>query len=162
MKVRALWDFGVSVHHGNTEGRRSLVLYESAVYTFFIVKSFALFFILSSLLFVLYPIYEFIVKKEKTLLVNIFVPFVDATPLRGYILTMLYQLIISSYGIFGNMAYDLFLAMMVSNYQGIVSIWECQLEALIEINRRKKTPKNQAYRRAFLRNMYIQLLDAME
>lgn len=161
-RIRALWDFAVVVHRGNTEGQRSVVLYKSALHVFNLVKVFAISFLSASVLFVLTPIYSIIILKETTLLVNLFVPFVDPTNFRGYIITLCYQLLISSYGVFGNMAYDLFLAMIVSNYEGVVSIWECQLQDLVVINRMKKTQKNFAYRRAFLQNVYIQLLDAMK
>lgn len=159
-RVRALWDFVVKVHRGNTEGRRSAVLHESALYTFFLIRNFSISFICAGLLFVLNPLYELIFNNNKILMVNIYLPFVNVKQSRGYLLTILYQIIISAYGIFGNMAYDMFLAMIVSNYQGIVSIWECQLQELVKVNRLKSTPKNRAYRKAFLRNVFIQLLDA--
>lgn len=161
-KIRALWDFTVTVHLGNTEGRRSVVLNESALHTVYLVKIMAISLFISTSIFVLNPVYAYFWKHENILLVNLYLPNINAFSPRGYRWTMIYQFFVAPYAIFGNTGYDLFLAMFVSNYIGIVSIWQCQLDDLVEINRRKKTPQNQAYRRLFLRNIYIQLLDAFE
>lgn len=162
MQIRALWNFAEIVNRENTDGQRAIVLFESARDTFQLIRLFAVLLLSASVMFTFYPLYKFLFNSERTLFVNLYLPFINFHHIRGYCLTMLYQLVLSSYGIFGNMAFDLFLAMIVSNYQGIVSIFECQLQELTEINRRKNTPKNRAYRRAFLRNLYIQLLDSME
>lgn len=162
LKVRALWDFIVIINRANTEGHRSIVLHKSASYTFLLIKIFAASFSAATTMFVLNPMYDYFFKHETTLLVNLYLPFINPYTSRGFIYTILYQLVMSAYAIFGNMGYDLFMAMFVANYDGIVAIFECQLNDLVQINRRKDNLKNRLYRLAFLRNVYIQLLDATE
>lgn len=158
-RVRALWEFAVILHRGNCVGRRSVVLYESALATLSLIKFFGLSFLFASILFAFHPLYSIAFNRKLALLININVPFVNVHQTRGFLSTMLIQMCLGFYGITGNMAYDLFLAIIVSNYQGIVSIWELQLQDLVEVNRRSNNFKNRIYRRAFLRNVYIQLLD---
>lgn len=160
--IRALWDFAVMVNRQNTEGRRSIALYESALRTFNLIKGFTCFLCIAIVLFVTFPVYNLLVMGKPTLLLSLDMPFVNRDTIRGFIVTIAFQALISIYAIAGNMAFDLFLAMIVSNYQGIVSIWECQLEELVVLYKRKETKKNIAYRRAFLKNVYLQLIDATE
>lgn len=161
-RVRALWNFSVNLHRGNCKGQRSIVLYENGVNTLNLTKCCFSVYFFAAFLFLVNPLYHLIIKRERTLIVNLYVPFVNLQSHRGYCLTMLYHLVASIYGFGGNMGYDLFMTAIVSNYEGIISILECQLHQINEINRLKDTPKNRNYRRVFLRNLYVQLLDVIE
>lgn len=161
-QFRALWHFIEMVNRGNFEGRRSAVLCESAHHTLLLIKIFAGSYFFALPVYSIYPLYELIYQHKQTLLVKLFIPFLDTQYTWGYVLTMLCQATIAAYGLSGSTSFDLLLAMFVANYQGVVSIFECQLQELVDINRRPNTQKNRSYRRAFLRNIYIQLLDMIE
>lgn len=161
-QFRALWKFAETLHCGNTKGRRSVVLYESARHTWLLIRIFFSSYLCALFAFGSYPFYGLIFKNEYILFLNLFIPSVNAQNTRGYLATMVFQTIIAVYAVFGGTSFDLMLAIFVSNYDAVISIWECQLKDLAEINRRKNTPKNRAYRRAFQRNVYIQLLDVIE
>lgn len=158
----SLWDFIEMVNRGNFEGRRLSVLYESAHHTLLLIKIFVGSYFIAFAVYWIYPLNELFFQHKKTLLVQFFIPFLDTQYTWGYVLTMLSQATMAVYGLCGSTSFDLLLAIFVANYQGVVSIWECQLQELVEINRRPNTLRNRSYRRAFLWNIYIQLLDMIE
>lgn len=156
-EFRALWLFTEKVYASNYVGSRAAILAECAARTRLIIKVFAVLFISSFLLFSAMPIYDFIAYRKLTLFLAVNIPYVDPKTYAGFAAHIGMQLVMAVYAAAGNMSFDLFLALIISNYSAVVSVLRMQFKKYALMYKDEVKIVN---RRQFLRNLMIQFNDA--
>lgn len=133
-------------------------LAKCALQTTNLIKVFAAMFVLSFGIFAIFPMYTMLTSGKTMLFLSVYIPYVDPDNWPfGYLVHITMQLIMAIYAAAGHMSFDLFLTLLVSNFSGIVTVMESQLNTLAQLYGKKKTKK--AYRKLFLRNIQIQFSD---
>lgn len=141
---------------------RSKNLFKSAKTTKVVLRAAAVIFLFSFFIFAAYPTYMLLFHGKPTLFLAVYIPYVDPETLFGFGLHILMQLIMSLYAAAGNIAFDLFMALLISCYRDLVSVLEFQLERLALLYAENTTKKGLLYRKAFLRNLLVQFNDTQE
>lgn len=103
------------------------------------------------------PIYDFVTYRKLTLFLAINIPYVDPESYAGFAANIVLQLIMAVYAAAGNMTFDLFLTLIISNYSAVVCVLDKQFKRFARMY--KKDVKI-AMRRKYLRNLLIQFNDA--
>lgn len=128
-----------------------------AAHTRLIIKVFAVLFISAFAIFTVMPIYDFIAFRKLTLFLSVKIPFVDPKSYAGFAAHIAMQLVMAVYAAAGNMTFDLFLALLISNYSAVVCVLIMQFQSFAQMYTEKVKIRS---RRTFLRNLLIQFNDA--
>lgn len=113
--------------------------------------------VFSLTVFALYPTYGFFVLKEKVLVMNIILPFLDPSTTRGFYINSAHLLFVSFFGILGNIGIELINCIIINNLNVGVDIVSF---ACNKLNSNLKAIKSYSVnlKRQF-RNIFVQVQD---
>ncbi|KAH8415839.1 hypothetical protein KR222_001917, partial [Zaprionus bogoriensis] len=86
---------------------------------------------------IVYPLYYTLVYKEKMLVMQFLVPFIDHTTDRGYLLLTVLHVVCVNLAAFGNFAGDMYLFLFITNVPLIKNIFKVKLKEFNEIAKRR-------------------------
>ncbi|KAH8417181.1 hypothetical protein KR222_005888, partial [Zaprionus bogoriensis] len=86
---------------------------------------------------IVYPFYHTLVYKEKMLIMQVLVPFIDHTTDRGYLLLTLLHSVCVIFASFGNFAGDMYLFLFITNVPLIKNIFKVKLKEFNEFAKRR-------------------------
>lgn len=106
----------------------------------------------------LWPFYQLVWLGEMELFLNVHIPGVDVTTVWGYVATCSVQYSFAFWGITGNLAYDLYVQILVCSHRSMVALMGDSLNQLDEYANHVECEA--AHRKALLRNIIISFQDA--
>lgn len=112
--------------------------------------------LIAGVLYLVYPIYEYIVDGVRPMPVPIIVPFVDPDTTWGYLWIIGNQLAIATVGFVANMGIEIMVALLVNNLWAASDNIQYALDELaLDVRRGRPV----AIRQAQLRNVLVQVQD---
>lgn len=112
---------------------------------------------MSSIVYVMYPMYTYIFESAHPMTIPIILPFIDPDTNPGYYLNVANQVFISFTGIFGNIGIEFISSMMVNNIWVGVSSVQCALDEFSEFIRQK--PHETLHMKYKLRSILMRIRD---
>lgn len=172
-KFRAYLDFIEMVFRENSfvAGNRFNTLYECADKTRKLVQFCLSLFLFAAIIFVAYPLYNLVMHGEFMLMINIRFPMLPSPDTKlGFWLHTMCHCGFAMCGISGSMAFDIYVAISISNSTALIAVIEAQLDELTFIYNsgghcmlttstvkfRQDRARN---RRDFMRNLCMQVND---
>lgn len=110
----------------------------------------------STVVFIIYPLYLFVMKGELPKTMPIILPYTDPKTNWGYYINLANQTIIASVGILGNFAIEVGISIMTNNLWAHSDIIKYELNEIV-VGIKRGESKN--VRRAKLRNIFVQIQD---
>lgn len=113
--------------------------------------------IFAALAYGIYPIYIYIWKNERAMIIPIITPFFDPDSVTGYHTNIVIQLSISTVGIMGIIGLELITSIMVVNVYTAVKIIECDLNELNKLLLNENAEKY--FVNQYLREIVVKIQD---
>lgn len=157
-QFQALFHTLVNIFQNNHTGSRQMLLLRTVTETWQVSKLIIGSTIVGILLYGLWPVYQLLWNGEKELFLNVVIPGVDYTSGWGYATTSVILISFAFWGITGNLAYDLYLQILVCSHRSMVALLGDSMDQLGQLARQSDC--DAAYRKAFLRNILIAFQDA--
>lgn len=130
--------------HNNEKGPHQDVMYNWAWRLDKIATVQLVLYFFSAIGFCLYPLYEYVILNEKTLIYDLLLPF-DPTTKNGYAITIATQIFLTYGTTVIIFAVDLLFLLMIFGGAAYISLFECdckmlsiELEKVVNIDQRKK------------------------
>ncbi|KAH8416947.1 hypothetical protein KR222_000184, partial [Zaprionus bogoriensis] len=114
---------------------------------------------------ILYPIYYALMYKEKMLIMQFLVPFIDHTTDRGYLLLTVIHVVCVHIACFGNFAVDMYFFLFITNVPLIKNIFKVKLKEFNEIAKQRDQydkMHSMLWELLALHQQYVRILRATE
>lgn len=148
----------VSALYNKAEGPYQDVMYDWGRRLEIITKVQFVLYIFSAVGFCLYPLYEYVVLNEKTLIYDLLLPF-DPTTKNGYALTIAVQIFLTYGTTVVIFAVDLLFLLMILSGAAYISLFECDCKMLsIEMEKCSKNDISHKKHKIFNKNDVVHKL----